>query len=337
VYNNVMVELTNAAGEIEDTARFMERWPAPIRSNNVDMKGVKSKQRNAVEDSDMTEADKELAFGIIDGLDDVITQFTRGIAFGDTVTVMKGGKPEFWKINDPLLFRSITDMRPRQASAILAAYGRITRLMSSMITGNNLIWALGSNFPRDIMTMYGYSPNKNPLRLLAGMYKSYRNAFRDFRGKETDPEYKRFVALGGATNATAYTADANLAKRALKKIRGKRWTNYLNIFDDIEFIADTVETGPRYAVYLACLKMGMTPEEAVYASHEATVDFRRGGPVARELAKIIPFFNASIQGTDRFVRWTTAEDAPKGERVKTARNRFLMYLTISAALGAIAW
>ena len=47
---------------------------------------------------------------------------------------------------------------------------------------------------------------------------------------------------------------------------------------------------------------------AVNASHDVTVDFRRLGKWGRYLNYYIPFFNARLEGLDKFVR--TFKDHP---------------------------
>ena len=73
----------------------------------------------------------------------------------------------------------------------------------------------------------------------------------------------------------------------------------------IENLTAAGELGPRmrefYKVYNEKLKEGKTePEafvEAVVAGKEVTVDFSEGGPLAKALNMLIPFFSANIQGT----------------------------------------
>lgn len=62
-----------------------------------------------------------------------------------------------------------------------------------------------------------------------------------------------------------------------------------------------VETAPRLAAYRRALARGKTPQEAALAMRDVTLDFSRGGRLARDFNAVIPFFNAAIQGSARFL------------------------------------
>ena len=67
------------------------------------------------------------------------------------------------------------------------------------------------------------------------------------------------------------------------------------------------------------------------------MNFRRGGVRSRELNKVIPFFNAGVQGLDKFARWQTAQDVPLNGRKSAARTRFFTFLAANVALGALLY
>jgi conjugative element/phage-associated large polyvalent protein len=62
-----------------------------------------------------------------------------------------------------------------------------------------------------------------------------------------------------------------------------------------------VETAPRLAAYRRALRRGADPREAALAMRDVTLDFSRGGRWARNVNAVVPFFNAAIQGSSRFV------------------------------------
>ena len=101
------------------------------------------------------------------------------------------------------------------------------------------------------------------------------------------------------------------------------------------FVSDVVESGPRFATYKLMRQAGLEPQDAFYEAMDITVNFRRGGRLSRELNKVIPFFNASMQGLDKFRRWISAEDAGATNRTKVVRVRVTSYIAVSAALAAI--
>lgn len=331
IRNNVMREITDAAQKLGANAEWMEKVPTPMRANKASLVGVKGWLHEQFSGSEMDDAGIDEALDIIGQLDDILVQYRRGKAFGDVVTVLKDGKPEFWKINDPMLLASLTNLAPPKMKGILDAYAVVSRFITGNITGNNLVWSLFSNFPRDLGTLFTYSKVKNPLRVLSSMGSAYVNAFK---GKNASPYYREYLAMGGG-KTSAYTADKDLAKKVREKMMRKKID--VNPLDWISFMSDLIELGPRYATYKMMRENGMTPQEAFYESTDVTVNFRRGGIVSREINKVIPFFNASVQGLDKFGRWITAADAPKGYRMKVIRGRIPIYLIAGAVIGALIY
>lgn len=335
VRNNVMREITSAAMTDEGSdATFLEKIPTPMQKRNFSIADVKADLLDFIEGTDTTDAkSKEAISEHVQSLDDILTQYGRGKAGGNVVTVMRGGSPEFWKVNDPLLLESITNMTPARLPAILEAWRKLTRLQSAFITGTNLIWSVTSNAPRDLQTMLMYSDEKNPLKLLKNVGLGYVNRIKDTMGAAVDPYYAEFLAMGGGQESF-YTADRDLAKVARRKLGRVRSRNP---FDAIAFISDTIETGPRFAAYRLARQKGLSPNEAIYISHDITVNFRRRGTKAQGVMAISPFINASIQGVDKHFRHFTAADkhGQGKERAKTAAGRWGFYLAMAAGAAAL--
>lgn len=334
VRNNVMRKITDEAERLGADASLLEHVPTPMKREQFRAADLKEALKDTVDNSEMTAEDKMFMLDTIGNISDVLEQFSRGKAYGDVITVMKEGKPEFWKINDPLLLESITSMSPARQAGVLDVFARVSRFMTANITGRNLVWNIFSNLPRDIMTFAAYSKEKNPWRGLTSVASAWGNRFK--KPDKQSALYKEFLALGGG-RVSAYTSDKNIAESARKHIaRGGRvdWWNPLEIID---FVADTVENGPRFATYKMMRENGLTEQEAFYEAMDITVNFRRGGRLSRDVNKIVPFFNAGVQGLDKFRRWISAADAPSSYREKTIVKRVGMYITASIILAAIEY
>ena len=334
VRNNVMRKITDEAERLGADASLLEHVPTPMKREQFRAADLKEALKDTVDNSEMTAEDKMFMLDTIGNISDVLEQFSRGKAYGDVITVMKEGKPEFWKINDPLLLESITSMSPARQAGVLDVFARVSRFMTANITGRNLVWNIFSNLPRDIMTFAAYSKEKNPWRGLTSVASAWGNRFK--KPDKQSALYKEFLALGGG-RVSAYTSDKNIAEGARKHIaRGGRvdWWNPLEIID---FVADTVENGPRFATYKMMRENGLTEQEAFYEAMDITVNFRRGGRLSRDVNKIVPFFNAGVQGLDKFRRWISAADAPSSYREKTIVKRAGMYITASIILAAIEY
>ena len=339
IRNEVMQEITKAAAKTEGAGRWLEQVPMPLARKTWDGKGLKTKTLEEFDEyfkgkgKDLGEKGLDLIQEILDNaIDDLLVQYGRGKAHGDIVTVMKNGSPEYWKINDPDLLRSVTNMGPTRAGELLNYYGRITRFITGNITGMNIVWSVASNMPRDIGTMFTFSRTKNIAKLLAGIGDSYVNRIK---GDKASDLYKEYMALGG-NSTSAQTADKDMAKKARKALQKQR-TDWLNPLEWVEFAGDMIESGPRYAYYKICrTQYGMTPEEAFYAAMEITVNFKKAGVLSREVNILVPFFNASIQGVDRAARWIAAEDLPADQRKAGRARRIGVYLGASLAIAALS-
>lgn len=330
--NNVMAIITDSAEKFGANATFIEKVPMPMTATKMDMTGVKDKLSTWLEESDLDADSKETASGIVNSLDDILVQYSKDKPKGNVVTVLKGGKPEAWKINDVGLLESLTSLSPKTMNGIADAYAVLSRFMTANITGNNLIWSIFSNLPRDFATFFTYSKNKNIIKMAKGVGSAYLNKAK---GDNADPLYKEFLAMGGG-KTSAYTSDRNLAKNARKKLSGKK-IDY-NPLNWIGFASDMIETGPRFATYKLMRGAGMSPQEAFYEAMDITTNFRRSGRISKELNKVVPFFNANMQGLDKFRRWITVEElAGKPERTKAIAGRTLSYIAVSAVLAAITY
>lgn len=326
VRNNVMRRITDEAQRVGADAVFLEKIPTPMRGTRVDLTGVKSALMNRITEKGWANAND---FGeIVADIDDYMTQFRRGKAFGDVITVLKNGKPEFWKVNDPLLLQSITEMSPSKVNGLVDAIGKMSHFMTSNITGDNIIWSIFSNLPRDIGTLMVYAKEPNRFKLLKEIGASYVNKLK---GDSANPLYLEYLAMGGG-KASYYSTDRDVAKKARKELAGK-FT--LNPLDWISYLGDMIEQGPRFATYKCLRERGVDPQTAFYEAMDVTTNFRRGGATSRQVNKFVPFFNAGVQGIDKHVRFLTGQDAPPEQRKRVVRNRMIAYFAASAGIAAL--
>lgn len=326
VRNNVMRRITDEAQRVGADAVFLEKIPTPMRGTRVDLTGVKSDLMDRITEKGWANAND---FGeIVADIDDYMMQFRRGKAFGDVVTVLKNGKPEFWKVNDPLLLQSITEMSPSKVNGLVDAIGKMSHFMTSNITGDNIIWSIFSNLPRDIGTLMVYAKEPNRFKLLKEIGASYVNKLK---GDSANPLYLEYLAMGGG-KASYYSTDRDIAKKARKELAGK-FT--LNPLDWISYLGDMIEQGPRFATYKCLRERGVDPQTAFYEAMDMTTNFRRGGATSRQVNKFVPFFNAGVQGIDKHVRFLTGQDAPPEQRKRVVRNRMIAYFAASAGIAAL--
>lgn len=337
IYNNVAQKMVNAWG---NDATILESIPTPLKPIKIASSQVKSNIKPYLVD-----ALSEFGAEAVDTIDDMfsldvpesLTFFTKGnvnTAKGE-FSVFINGKKQYYVCNDKHLLTSLTKLSPAKAGTIADLYGKVSKFMTSNITGNNVIWSIFSNMPRDLLTFATYNDNKNPLKFLPDIASTYKNQFLNKLGKQVDSEFALYLAMGGGSDSY-YSADSDMAKKAIKKMGYSKKTVgsfASDMVDWFSLVSDTIESGPRYAAFKEALARGCTPDEAFYISREVTVNFARGGYISREINKFIPFFNATVQGTDRFLRWISASEyANKSseERASVVKKRLAGYLSASA-------
>lgn len=311
--NAVMLQLRREAVRSKADALFMEKMPDPKVPVEVDLRGIKDRLYNETHDIAGIEIAPEMQDAlqeVIGSIDDTMTQFQLGKAKPNRgeIKILVAGKPEFWKINDPLLLSSITSMDYRNASKVITAFGAASRFITSNITGNNVIWSVFSNAPRDLQTLLTYSmATKNPGKMLQGVADSYLNYINNVRGKSVDPLFSEYLAMGGE-GAPVWSGSKDYVKDMRKLLSSTREHPEMNPLKWAMFVSDMIEMGPRFATYKMCREAGMNPQKAFYAAMDITVNFRRNGINSKTLNQFIPFFNAGVQATDKMIRYFTAED-----------------------------
>ena len=69
----------------------------------------------------------------------------------------------------------------------------------------------------------------------------------------------------------------------------------------LRMISEYGEAATRLGEYGQAKRKGATPREAALASRDVTLDFARVGAKTQAVNSIIAFWNATVQGTDKFV------------------------------------
>ncbi|MBP3447738.1 MAG: hypothetical protein J6K51_01810 [Clostridia bacterium] len=161
----------------------------------------------------------------------------------------------------------------------------ITGNFKKVVTALNPIYA-GSNFFRDI-------PNAliSTTGSMGEMAKHYPEAF--YKILRHDDTFRQFCALGGADTGLM----ENVGKNFLQKRHG--------LIHKVEWLNGFIETIPRYSEFLISLKNGDDVYTALKNSADVTVNFSRGGRLAKNIDKFfIPYFNARLQGFYHSVKVT---------------------------------
>ena len=185
------------------------------------------------------------------------------------------------------------------------------------------------NFTRDTVTagitsQTGFIPVVDSFR---GMYKL-----------TTDKQFKMDYLASGAPMGTFIRSDVHGAKDLLSEITGDKYSSWPKglkqiaqfisaIWNHYDKFANLVEDGTRAGEFMRARKKGISLEEAGYLAKEVTLNFGRHGKAGKHINRAVPFFNATIQGTDKFIR---------AFKKNPARASFMTAVTIILP-SVIAW
>lgn len=155
----------------------------------------------------------------------------------------------------------------------------------------------------------------------------------------TDDEFRARFEASGASMASYFKQDKDSSYKTLEEMAGRdkhwydktyftsklakmiayAWNKYMDV-------GELIENSNRAAEFALALEKGKSDIEAAMDAKEGTLDFSRGGKTGRKLNRIIPFFNAVLQGGDKTVR--TFKEQP----VKS-----LIGMASMALVGAMMW
>lgn len=357
--NRVMLSLTEALKAMPDSSFLMEKIPAHVKRESVDTTAAKD---SMLEDMMENGMDSELSMAVMELVnkyfDDTMERFTRKAKPGepDEITVLRNGKAELWQVNNRELFEVVAGLQGDTRNGILKLCEKLTRFQVGALTGSNLAWSLRSNIFRDIQAAGTYlmgdinylsrdgikTVHKEVARrwmsLIKGYGKSFISSFRDTYGHGSQDVYwKEMMALGGSDSAL-WASDKRASLRVQKEIE-KSVSTKLSPFRFVSCVSEAIEKGPRYAAYKLYRESGADPSYAFYRAMDLTVNFKRGGTVSKDLTKVIPFFNASVQGIDRMVRYYTGQQIDRnmqvvhGEARKQLIKQRAVLTLVSAVIG----
>jgi hypothetical protein len=168
------------------------------------------------------------------------------------------------------------------------------------------------NFIRDsygaaIQTNFGFNPVVDPAFGLASVLKK-------------DEMYYRWLRSGGAYSGLVDIGKESMKSAVAELTKDPSLIERLNIIGHLEAMSMAVERANRVGLFRSALKSGMSEMEASYQSREGTLDFGVKGSKTAKLNQMIAFFNARIQGADKFIR--TAKEDPVGTTLRS-----LMWVT----------
>ncbi|TAK84197.1 MAG: hypothetical protein EPO20_15100 [Betaproteobacteria bacterium] len=218
---------------------------------------------------------------------------------GNVIAVLKGGKPHYYEVADPILYRAIVALnRPAQSMLIkwLAIPKRIGQA-SITLTPDFAV----ANIARDtlmgaITSRAGFLPAVDSIRGFVGRLKN-------------DADYREYLANGGGF--ASYFLDEHAFRAHLDRWYSKKGFNAKTVLDApdkflyfLEQVFDAFEVSTRLGEFKRLREQGVHPRHAAYLSREVSVDFALKGdnPTINALYDIVMFLRPAVVSMDRIYR-----------------------------------
>lgn len=249
-----------------------------------------------------------------DGIDGVVANLTNdfdasyrkatqtGLDKDNIVRVMMDGEPVYLKVNDKSLLGAITALGPENSSALMQMVGKVTQSFKMLTTGANPVFSLTRNLWRDIPSAYAASKTtSNPVVFMADLAKA---AVQIATNGKLYQEFKNF----GGGHSSPIASDRNLLSQSKRQILPRKHVlsgAVPRTLDALGDLMNAVESAPRLAEYKRSSASGLPADnvKGIFEAQDVTVNFkRRGAGFARDLDKWFPYFNAAVQGLDKFGR-----------------------------------
>lgn len=193
-------------------------------------------------------------------------------AGNNVVAVLQGGKPVWFEVGDPILYRALKAIDRPVQSEVVRWLGLPKRIGQATITATPDFWM--ANIARD--TLMGSVMSRSGFRPILDSLKGMRSRMT------SDPTYRDFLANGGGLSSI-YLDEAKLRTK-LEKFYGRQGIDYRTVLDTpskllnmIETLGDAFEMSTRLGEFKRAKERGENPRHAAYQGREVSTDFAMRG------------------------------------------------------------
>ncbi len=307
VKNEARLKIAELAESAEGGGKFMTKIPAESRPVRIDTKQVVDalmKGMGVDASAKMSPATAKAIKALRSELEAApalleVMQTGMPPAGGNVVAVLKGGKPTWYEVGDPILYRALSSIdRPLQ-SAVVRWLGLPKRIgqMTITLTPDFML----ANIARDtimgsVMSRAGFRPVIDSLN---GMRLRLTN----------DPIYQEFIANGGGMSSMFL--DETRFRAKLEKFYQRQGIDYRTVLDApaklgnfLETLADSFEMSTRLGEYNRAIQRGEHPRHAAYLGREVSTDFAMRGDsqAAGFMYDTVMFMRPALLSWDRLAR-----------------------------------
>jgi len=239
----------------------------------------------------------------------------------DIMTVMVGGKPQYWKVKDKMLMESILAIGPDQWQSslkpFLAPFNASKKLLTDAITLEPGF--IIANTSRE--SMIAWMTNQEIMVPgVQGMTEAAKLLTNDTLAAELKGVGFGSVSWGGFRNNPMMSKNAR--KEIFRMERNKRRGFLRSIigspgdaFRAYERLVSVSENANRYAVARKILDRGGSLQEAAFQANDQTNFSAHGGAeIMRILVHVSPFLNSALQGMYRTMRQAGGLSSVEGRR-----------------------
>ncbi len=244
----------------------------------------------------------------------------------NSVKTMVSGKEQHWEVEDPLLLDSLTLI------SSLSADGLITRTAAKFKTFFTQMVSLSPTFKLNVLiadSTQGLAVSdlkRNPLGNIVKGVNLYRHEraealaggalFAQGSGNDGD----QAAAIRRLTREAGGTAEFAADLEGLKNI-------FLKYKDKYDAASDALENANRMSLYKQMRDKGLSHMEATFLAKDLQDYSLQGGwPAIQWLAKVVPYFNARMQGLYKLGRG--AQEDPR---------RFTTILAATTLVSVALW
>ena len=225
------------------------------------------------------------------GVGDIIQVWSGAVdPQGDIDFYMDNGEKRFFEIADPDLWDSLNFMRPHTVDGALQILAGFTRTLRRGVTATPAFQF--TNFGRDTTQAWLAGKNQIPaigaVRAAVSHFTTMVDEARSTAPSAASRDYALMLVNGGGFATRAQ----GLQPYGQTIVDPRGW---LNFYDRL---MSGGENANRLAEFRRRLELGESPRDAAFESREISTDFALRGSSAtiRNLAMMIPFFNARLQG-----------------------------------------
>lgn len=292
--NRVGQALTRQAERSEGGSQWVEAIPAPKKPTTIELREVKKS---------MQEAGVNISKVDLDVMATIFRPETfrprKGI-----IAVFENGKRSFFRVQ-PDLYRAMKGLDGESMGLgirLLSMPARALRLGATGISPEFVI----RNPIRDTMTAFmqskhGFKPGVDTARGL----------FHALKRDDLYWEWKR----GGGEQAAMVSMDRTTLQRGLADMMRSNLANAVrHPIEALRIVSEMSEAATRLGEFQLARKAGETIQASSFASREVALDFARMGAKTRAMNAITAFWNAALEGTDKFV--SVHLNNPKGTVAK---------------------